>query len=39
LAADIAAWTKERNNKQCIANWQFTNNDARIKLTKLYPSI
>ncbi|MGD1956238.1 MAG: transposase, partial [Sphingomonadales bacterium] len=39
LAADTAAWSTERNKRQCIANWQFTNQDARVKLTKLYPSI
>ena len=39
LAAAIAAWSTERNKRQCIANWQFTNQDARVKLTKLYPSI
>ena len=39
LARDIRNWEKVRNEKQCTANWQFTNEDARIKLAKLYPSI
>lgn len=39
LARDVSAWTDARNKKRAIANWQFTNNDARVKLTKLYPSI
>lgn len=39
LTAAVAAWQKDRNNHRKIANWQFTNQDARIKLRKLYPSI
>ncbi len=39
LIRDIAAWQKARNDKRCIANWQFTNEHARIKLIKLYPSV
>ena len=39
LARDVKAWTTERNDKRCIAEWQFTNEHARVKLSKLYPSI
>lgn len=39
LSKDIAAWTSHRNKIAAIANWQFKNEDARIKLNKLYPSI
>jgi len=39
LARDINAWNKTRNEKRCVANWHFTNENARVKLTKLYPSI
>lgn len=39
LTTAAAAWQNDRNNKGKIANWQFTNEDARIKLRKLYPSI
>ncbi len=38
LKAKVDAWQKERNKKRKIANWQFTNENARIKLVKLYPS-
>jgi len=31
------AWQGERNKKQLGANWQFTTQDARIKLKSLYP--
>ena len=39
LDAKVKAWTKARNEKKIIANWQFTTSDARVKLRKLYPSI
>lgn len=39
LTSESKAWTDERNAKQVIANWQFTLEDARIKLRKLYPTI
>lgn len=35
---EVAAWQKERNNKENKINWQFTTDNARIKLKKLYPS-
>lgn len=35
---EVAAWQKDRNNKNRKINWQFTTKDARIKLKKLYPS-
>ncbi len=33
------AWQESRNNKEAKINWQFTNDKARIKLKKLYPTI
>lgn len=36
---EVNAWQKSRNNQLKKINWQFTNNEARIKLKKLYPSI
>lgn len=39
LAHDVQAWTEARNKKRSIAEWQFTNHDARVKLRKLYPSV
>lgn len=36
---EVAAWQKARNNKNAKVNWQFTTDDARIKLRRLYPTI
>jgi hypothetical protein len=33
------AWETARNNKESQINWQFTTNDARIKLKRLYPKL
>ena len=33
------AWQQHRNNKEAKVNWQFTAKDARIKLSRLYPTI
>ena len=38
LTREVAAWRDHRNKHHAKANWQFTNNDARIKLKHLYPS-
>jgi hypothetical protein len=38
LRAEVAAWEKRRNESAKETNWQFTSEDARIKLKKLYPS-
>jgi len=39
LENDVNAWMKRRNEYKAIANWQFTNENARVKLRKLYPSV
>lgn len=39
LKTEVAAWNKKRNNQMGKVDWQFTTDDARIKLKKLYPSI
>ncbi|HEY9741716.1 MAG TPA: IS630 family transposase, partial [Coleofasciculaceae cyanobacterium] len=39
LKQEIAAWEKCRNELLCKVDWQFTTEDARIKLKRLYPSI
>lgn len=39
MKKEVAAWQMHRNNKEAIINWQFTNDDARIKLKRLYPTI
>jgi hypothetical protein len=36
---EALAWQKVRNNKKAKVNWQFTTEDARIKLSRLYPTI
>ena len=37
LAAEVSAWEKGRNKLQVQIDWQFTTDDARIKLKRLYP--
>jgi hypothetical protein len=39
LIQEVAAWQAHRNKHHTRANWQFTNEDARIKLRRLYPSL
>jgi hypothetical protein len=39
IKAQVDAWQNHRNNKNAKINWQFTNDKARIKLKRLYPSI
>ncbi|MDP8239787.1 MAG: transposase, partial [Candidatus Hatepunaea meridiana] len=36
---EVHAWQESRNNKNAKVNWQFTTKDARIKLSRLYPTI
>ena len=33
----VRSWTVRRNREQSKVNWQFTTQDARIKLARLYP--
>jgi hypothetical protein len=35
----VDAWQQRRNQRQATISWQFTAEDARIKLKRLYPSI
>lgn len=37
LNGSISAWEKEHNKKQASVRWNFTAEDARIKLKRLYP--
>lgn len=39
MQKEVNAWQTHRNNKEATINWQFTNEDARIKLKRLYPTI
>jgi hypothetical protein len=34
---EAKAWQEHQNNKNSTVNWQFTVDDARIKLLRLYP--
>ena len=36
---EVQAWKIYRDNKNAKVNWQFTNKDARIKLSRLYPTL
>ena len=36
---EAKAWQGHRNNKNSTVNWQFTLDDARIKLNRIYPSL
>lgn len=38
LVREVAAWEKERNEKQATIDWRFSVTDAREKLKRLYPS-
>lgn len=38
VKSETEAWQQARNNKQAKINWQFTSEDARIKLKRLYPT-
>jgi len=39
LIQEIHSWEERRNESKATVDWQFTTEDARIKLKKLYPSI
>lgn len=39
VASEAAAWDRARNAAQKAVQWQFTTDDARIKLHRLYPII
>jgi hypothetical protein len=39
LQNEVAAWQDQRNFKQAKVDWQFSNDDARIKLKRLYPTL
>lgn len=36
---EVKAWQSHRNNRKATINWQFTNDKARIKLKRLYPTL
>lgn len=39
MKSEVMAWQQDRNNKVATINWQFTNDKARVKLKRLYPTI
>jgi len=39
MTEEVKAWESHRNNKKAVINWQFTTQDARVKLKRLYPTI
>ena len=39
MRRQIAAWQADRNTRSAPVNWRFTTEDARIKLTRLYPKL
>jgi len=39
LEKEVRAWQKQRNFLNAKVDWQFTTEDARIKLKKLYPTL
>ncbi len=39
MEKEAAAWAETRNSAKRTVNWQFTTEDARIKLKRLYPQI
>jgi len=39
LSIELAVWEKNRNENQKGVDWQFTTDDARIKLKRLYPQV
>ena len=39
LRDEVAAWQAARDRIQAKVNWQFTTDDARIKLKRLYPTL
>jgi hypothetical protein len=39
MKEEVNAWQEDRNNKEATINWQFTNDKARLKLKRLYPTI
>jgi len=39
LKSEVTAWEHERNRSQTGVDWQFTAENARIKLKRLYPKV
>jgi hypothetical protein len=38
LTEEVSAWVRDRNDEEAVVDWQFTTEDARVKLKRLYPT-
>lgn len=38
LTEEVDAWVQDRNDEVAVVDWQFTTEDARVKLKRLYPT-
>lgn len=38
LKSEVSSWQTQRDKEACVVDWQFTTEDARIKLKRLYPT-
>lgn len=39
IMKEAVAWQDDRNNRNAKVNWRFTTADARVKLSRLYPTL
>jgi hypothetical protein len=39
IRTETGAWQTRRDHAESRIDWQFTHNDARIKLKRLYPTL
>jgi hypothetical protein len=39
MKTEVGAWQRDRNNRATPIDWQFTTDNARIKLKRLYPNL
>jgi hypothetical protein len=39
LEQEVLHWQTQRNNLESKVDWQFSNEDARVKLKRLYPTL
>jgi hypothetical protein len=39
VQSEVSAWERHRNNLDAKVNWQFTTEEARVKLRRLYPTL
>ena len=39
MRTEVKAWESARNGMKARGNWQYTTEDARIKLKRLYPTL